>query len=72
MKIVGAFILCGLQPVGIIDMGCKGLKHAKKIIPVLSPMPTHWSMTGIVDDELRTVYEEKDGLVLVNLFEGVL
>lgn len=68
-KIVGAFVLCGLEPQGIIDMGCRSLEAARECVATLDPKPTHWCMSGMCDDELTTVYEEKDGIILKNKFD---
>lgn len=68
MKIVGAFVLCGLEPEGIIEMNCRGLEHARQLISRINPIPSHWVMSGMCDDKLDTVYEEKDGLILTNKF----
>lgn len=60
MKMVGAFVACGLEPQGIIAMDFSNLE--------LNPKPTHWCLHGMCDDELTMLYEEKNGIVLRNLF----
>ncbi len=79
MKIVGGFILASLSPKEyLIDMGCRNLEHAKRMIkeinedkrnpPSVVPI-THWLLHGMADDELTIIYEEKDGIVIKNLWK---
>ncbi len=69
-KIVGAFVACGLEPQGIIAMNFRSLKQAQDKVATLDPKPSHWCLSGMCNDELKTLYEEKDGVVLLNRFEG--
>ena len=68
-NIVGAFIGCGLDPEGIIAMNFPSLKVAQDYIGSLDNKPHHWCLSGMCNGELVTVYEEKSGQVLKNLFE---
>jgi hypothetical protein len=67
-KIVGAFVACSLDPQSIIAMDFRSLEEAKRRVAVLDPPTRHWVLSGMCDDELTTLYEEKDGVVLRNLF----
>lgn len=68
-KIVGGFIACGLEPEGIIAMDFSSLTEAQEYVKKLEPKPSHWCLSGMCDDELTTLYEEKDGVVLKNKWE---
>ena len=67
-KICGAFVACGLEPQGIIAMDFRSLEEAKKYVSGLRNKPSHWCLSGMCDDELMTVYEEKNDVCLKNLF----
>jgi hypothetical protein len=68
-KIVGGFVGCGLEPKGIIAMDFGSLKQAQEYVAKLENKPTHWCLSGMCDDELTMLYEEKDGQILKNLFD---
>lgn len=67
-KIVGGFIACGLEPQGIIAMDFSSLQEAQERVKTLDPKPSHWCLSGMCNDDLATLYEEKDGVVLINKF----
>lgn len=70
-RIKGGFIACGLNPQGIIAMDFPNLDVAKQYVDGLIPKPSHWCLSGMIDDDLATLYEERDGVVLVNKFQEV-
>jgi hypothetical protein len=64
----GGFIACGLEPEGIIAMDFSSLAEAQERVKILNPKPSHWCLSGMCNDKLMTLYEEKDGVVLINKF----
>lgn len=71
-RIVGAYIGGALAPMeSLIAMDYSSLKDAQEHIAKLDPKPTHWALSGMLDDNLTTLYEEKDGVVLVDKFLDV-
>ena len=71
-RIVGDFIGCSLAPThGIIAMDYCSLQQAKEYISKLDIKPTHWVLNGMLDDNLTILYEEEDGVVLIDKFLDV-
>ena len=68
-KIKKDFIMSSLYPtVGIVAMDFSSLEECKEAAKKFEI--THWVMSGVVQDiELKTIYEEKDGAEIINLFE---
>jgi hypothetical protein len=69
-KLVGQFMAFSQDPEGIIAMDFRSLEEARTHIGKLkSPPCTHWQLMGMCDDKLCLLYEEKDGIVMFNLFK---
>jgi hypothetical protein len=67
-RIEGAFVACSLDPQGIIAMDFSSLKQAQDKVAALVPKINHWVLSGILKNDLQTLYEEKDGIILINKF----
>jgi hypothetical protein len=68
----GAFPAFGLEPECIIAHDFSNPQQVKEYLATKSDPPTHWCMYGMCNDELMMVYEFKDGVVLKDLFEGII
>jgi hypothetical protein len=70
VKIVGGFMAFSLDPEGIIAMDFPNLEEAKNYVAKLNPPTSHWCLHGMCDDELTKLYEEKNGITLINMFNN--
>lgn len=65
---MGAYPAFGLSPEGIIAHDFSNPQQVKDFLTKCENPPSHWVMYGMCNDELKIVYEEKDGTVIINLF----
>jgi len=65
-------IACSLNPEGIIAMDFNSPQEVEEYISRNNLSITHWSLYGVLADELVTLHEEKDGIVLQDLWNEYL